>query len=81
MRQMGKEDAMPQSSRYGRADELPGTLRRSCRQAQETFSAALDNTILAYGEGDKALQAAYAALKQKFEKRGDIWIARPDPAG
>lgn len=76
-----KEDAMPQSHRYGHADELPGTLRRSCRQAQETFTAALSDAILAYGEGDQALRAAYAALKQKFEKCGDMWIAKPNPAG
>lgn len=74
---MEKEDAMPQSHRYGRTDELPATLRRSCRQAQETFTAALSDAILAYGEGDKALRAAYAALKQKFEKRGDNWVAIP----
>lgn len=72
---------MPQSRRYGPADQLPGTLRRSCRQAQETFTAALSDAILAYGEGDKALRAAYAALKRKFEKRGDTWIAKHEPSG
>jgi len=71
---------MPQSHRYSQADELPGTLRRSCRQAQETFTKALSDAILAYGRGDEARRAAYKALKQKFEKRGDAWIAKRDPA-
>ena len=29
-----------------------------------------------YGEGDQAYCAAYAALKDNFEKRGDHWIAK-----
>jgi hypothetical protein len=29
-----------------------------------------------HGEGDDAQRAAYATLKEKFEKRGDHWIAK-----
>ena len=50
--------------------EMPGTLRRSCREAQETFTEALVNAIQTYGQGDDALRAAYTVLKRKFEKRG-----------
>jgi len=71
---------MPQSSRYQSSDQLPGTLRRSCPQAQETFTQALRSAIETYGKGDRAFRAAYAALKAKFEKRGDEWIAKPDLA-
>ena len=62
-----------------RAGELPGTLRRSSREAQETFARARESAVQTYGDGDQANRAAYAELKQKFEKRGDHWIAK-EPA-
>ena len=70
---------MPKSSRYSMT-ELPGTLHRSCREAQETFLSALDDAVRAHGAGDQAHRVAYLALKQKFEKRGDHWIAKDSPA-
>ena len=70
---------MPRSRRYSMT-ELPGTLQRSCREAQETFLSALDDAIRTHGAGDQAHRIAYMALKQKFEKRGDHWIARDLPA-
>jgi len=70
---------MPRSRRYSMT-ELPGTLQRSCREAQETFRRALDDAIRTHGPGDQAHRIAYLALKQKFAKRGDHWIAKDDPA-
>jgi hypothetical protein len=70
---------MPRSWRYSMT-ELPGTLQRSCREAQETFLPALDDAVRTHGAGDHAHRVAYLALKQKFEKRGDHWIAKDDPA-
>ena len=70
---------MPKSRRY-RMTELPGTLQRSCRGAQETFRRALDDAVRTHGAGDQAHRVAYMALKQKFDKRGDHWIAKDDPA-
>jgi ChaB len=70
---------MPKSRRYP-ITELPGTLQRSCREAQETFLSALDDAVRAHGAGDHAHRIAYLALKQKFEKRGDHWIAKDNPA-
>jgi ChaB len=70
---------MPQSRRYP-ITGLPGTLQRSCREAQETFLRALDDAARAHGAGDQAHRIAYLALKQKFEKRGDHWIAKDHPA-
>ena len=64
-------------SRYG--NELPATLRRSCQEAQDTFTKAHDSAVQVYGEGDQADRAAFTALKQTFEKRGDHWIAKRDP--
>jgi hypothetical protein len=59
--------------------ELPGTLQRSCREAQDTFTTAHDSAVEAYGETDQADRAAVTVLKEKFEKRGDHWIAKRDP--
>jgi hypothetical protein len=70
---------MPKSSRYS-ITELPGTLQRSCREAQETFLSALDDAVRTHGAGDQAHRIAYLVLKQKFEKRGDHWIAKDNPA-
>jgi hypothetical protein len=69
---------MPKSRRHGMftADGLPATLQRSCQEAQATFAKAREEAVQAYGEGDDAYRAAYAVLKQKFEKRGDHWIAK-----
>ena len=71
---------MLQSRRYGRhGNELPATLQRSCQEAQDTFTNARANAVQVHGEGDQADRAAFTALKEKFEKRGDHWIAKRDP--
>jgi cation transport regulator ChaB len=73
---------MLQSHRYGRiGGELPATLRRSCQEAQDTFTEARDSAVQAYGEGDQADRVAFTALKKKFEKCGDHWIAKDQPVG
>ena len=71
---------MPRSSRYGRIDGLPETIRRSGHAVQAAFTMAYQDAVQAYGEGDRAYRAAFTALKQKFEKRGDHWIAKLDPS-
>ena len=71
---------MLQSRRYSRnGDELPATLRRSCQEAQDTFTKARESAVQVYGETDQADRAAFTVLKEKFEKRGDHWIAKGDP--
>jgi hypothetical protein len=72
---------MVESRRYSRhRHELPPTLRRSGQDAQDTFTKAHDRAVQAYGKGDQADRAAYTALKEKYERRGDHWIAKRDPA-
>jgi hypothetical protein len=44
------------------------------------FLRACEEAVRAYGERDEAYRAAYAALKEKFEKRGDHWIAKTGSA-
>ena len=78
----GDGDSMPRTRRRGLAQtgELPGTLKRSSKEAQETFTKAHDSAVQAYGEGDQADRATYAEFKRKFEKRGDHWIPRQSTA-
>jgi anti-sigma B factor antagonist len=71
-------DASPKTSQPGPApaSELPATLTRSSLEAQQTFGTALASAVQAYGEGDKAVRAAYTEFKRSFEKRGDHWIVK-----
>jgi cation transport regulator ChaB len=66
---------MPMTSRRGQAkrSELPSTLRRSSRKAQDTFAKTHDNAVKEYGEGARAHQTAYSSLKHSYEKVGDHW--------
>jgi cation transport regulator ChaB len=55
-------------------EDLPGTLKRSPRKAQETYAKTLDSAHETYGgDEERAHRAAFAALKHSFEKVGDHW--------
>jgi cation transport regulator ChaB len=54
-------------------EELPSTLARSPKHAQEIWSAAHDSAVETYGEGERAHRTAFAALKHSYEKVGDHW--------
>jgi len=53
--------------------EMPSTIRRSPKKAQETWSKAHDSAVQEYGEGERAHRTAFSALKHSFEKVGDHW--------
>jgi hypothetical protein len=53
--------------------ELPSTLERSPKKAQETWIKAHDSAVQTYGEGERAHRTAFSALKHSFEKVGDHW--------
>ncbi|GAB3886851.1 ChaB family protein [Kibdelosporangium lantanae] len=57
-------------------EELPSTLRRSSEKAQRTWIKAHDSAVTDYGEGRRAHQVAFAALKHTHEKVGDHWEAK-----
>jgi cation transport regulator ChaB len=57
-------------------EELPSTLQRSPKKAQETWSKTHDSAVDEYGEGERAHRTAYASLKHGFEKVGDHWEAK-----
>jgi hypothetical protein len=57
-------------------EELPSTLQRSPKKAQETWGKTHDSAVEEYGEGERAHRTAFASLKHGFEKVGDHWEAK-----
>jgi len=53
--------------------ELPDTLKRSPKKAQETWIATHDSAVEQYGEGERAHRTAFASVKHSYEKVGDRW--------
>jgi cation transport regulator ChaB len=53
--------------------DMPGTLRRSPKKAQDTYAETHDSAVQEYGEGERAHRTAFAAVKHSFEKVGDHW--------
>ncbi len=66
---------MPKTTKTGKAkpEELPSTLQRSEKHAQQTFAKAHDAALEQYGDEARAHQVAFAALKYSYEKVGDRW--------
>jgi cation transport regulator ChaB len=61
------------------SEEMPSTIARSPKHAQEVWSAAHDAAVESYGEGERAHRTAFAALKHQFEKVGDHWEPKEQP--
>jgi cation transport regulator ChaB len=53
--------------------ELPSTLKRSEKHAQDTWIKAHDSAVESYGEGERAHRTAFSAVKHSYEKVGDHW--------
>ena len=54
--------------------ELPSTLERSPKKAQDTFAETLNSAKESYGgDGERARRTAFSSLKHSFEKEGDHW--------
>jgi cation transport regulator ChaB len=54
-------------------EDMPSTLKRSPRKAQETYAKTHDSAVEQYGEGERAHRTAFSAVKHSFEKVGDHW--------
>lgn len=54
-------------------EELPDTIKRSPKKAQETYRKALESAHEQYGSEERAHRTALSALKHSFEKVGDHW--------
>ena len=66
---------MPKTTKSGRAkqNELPSTLQRSGRKAQQTFAETYDSAMEQYDDERRSSQPAFASLKHTHEKVGDHW--------
>jgi cation transport regulator ChaB len=53
--------------------EMPSTVKRSPKKAQDTWAETHDSAVEQYGEGERAHRTAFASLKHSFEKVGDHW--------
>ena len=53
--------------------DMPSTLRRSPKKAQDTYAKTHDSAVEEYGEGERAHRTAFSAVKHSFEKVGDDW--------
>ena len=54
-------------------DDIPSTLKRSPKKAQDTYVKAHDSALETYGDGERARRTAFSAVKHSFEKVGDHW--------
>ena len=54
-------------------EEMPSTIQRSPKKAQETWGKTHDSAVEQYGEGERAHRTAFSSLKHSFEKVGDHW--------
>ncbi len=58
--------------------DMPATLQRSPKKAQETWGKTHDAAVDDYGEGERAHRTAFSSLKHSFEKVGDHWEPKKD---
>ncbi len=56
--------------------DMPSTLKRSPKKAQDTYAKTHDSAVDEYGEGERAHRTAFSAVKHSFEKVGDHWEAK-----
>ncbi len=67
---------------YSTTADLPPAVRRLPPHAQEIFLAAFNNAWDTYAERgpvaqeETAFRIAWAAVKKRYRKRGDIWVAK-----
>jgi cation transport regulator ChaB len=54
-------------------EDMPSTLKRSPKKAQDTYAESHDSAVEQYGEGERAHRTAFSAVKHSFEKVGDHW--------
>src|ERR671931_2947952 len=58
--------------------EIPSTIQRSDKHAQQIWQKTHDSAVETYGEGGRAHRVAYAALKHEYEKKGDKWVKKSE---
>ena len=68
---------MPTKGKNGEYGDLPSTLERSPKKAQDTYEKTLESAEKTYDrDEERAHRTAWAAVKHSFEKVGDHWEAK-----
>ena len=68
---------MPRDETRGRSD-IPSTIERSDKHAQDIWRETHDSAVEQYGEGERAHRTAFDSLKHSYEKVGDHWEPKPE---
>ncbi len=67
---------------YATTSELPPAVRRLPLHGQEIFLSAFNNAWQTYADRgihereEVAFRVAWAAVKKRYRKHGEIWVAR-----
>jgi hypothetical protein len=61
------------AERTEKGADIPSTIQRSDKKAEDTWAKAHDSAVDSYGEGERAHRTAFSALKHTHEKVGDHW--------
>ncbi len=71
---------MPAKGKKTGQDEtdIPQTILRSDKHAQEIWKKTHDSAVETYGEGGRAHRVAFASLKHQYEKKGDRWVKKAE---
>jgi cation transport regulator ChaB len=56
--------------------EMPETIQRSPKHAQEIWAKTHDSAVETYGEGEAAHRVAFSSLKHSYKKEGDRWVKK-----
>lgn len=59
-----------------RKNDIPSTIERSDKRAQEIWDKAHDSAVETYGEGERAHRTAFSALKHEYRKQDDRWVKK-----
>src|SRR3546814_2206677 len=61
----------------GKKIDLPDTIERSDKHAQEIYRETLESAHESYeGDEERSHRAAYAALKHQYKKSDDKWVKK-----
>jgi cation transport regulator ChaB len=58
--------------------EIPQTILRSDKHAQDIWQETHDSAVETYGEGGRAHRVAFAALKHQYMKKGNRWVKKEE---
>jgi len=68
--------AKQSQGKTAKGSDIPATIMRSDKHAQDIWAETHDSAVETYGEGRRAHMVAFASLKHSYEKRGDRWVKK-----